>query len=215
MNAAEGASIAPKKRTRKARRKEVDPAFKPTQKGSHSDSESGYESDTPPVRRQNPKRSTTSSTSDGSGIIHSDARFSETGRRSVAGGRKRIRVDKSNPAESVTHDGVINAGSASTSDLDPAPPPPSPENGKPGESSKTSWFFSRMLQGMKNFWGKTETTTTTTTPSNGQMEYNNSSDTSSRETIAYNSKESITPDPGIPLSTNYPFGSVSEGVSDH
>jgi len=120
------------------------------------------------------------------------------------------------------HDEVKTTDSSSTNSL-PIPPPPSPENGKPEEGSKTSWFFSRMLQGMKNFWAKTETTTTTTSHTNDQMEYTNSSSGksgekglsngssnkklnnskgssgSSHDTVAYNSKETITPDPGISL----------------
>eukprot|EP00026_Physarum_polycephalum_P008229 Phypoly_transcript_08308.p1 GENE.Phypoly_transcript_08308~~Phypoly_transcript_08308.p1 ORF type:complete len:488 (+),score=56.60 Phypoly_transcript_08308:26-1489(+) len=209
MKPAEGASSGPKKRSRRAKRKEVDPTFKPTRGGSNSDSGSGYDSDTPAVRRQNPKRNATT-TGDGSRIIYNSGRFSESGRKPTAGNRKRIRLDEPNSANS-THDGVISAGSNPL----PMPPPPSPENGKPeeGGSAKTSWFFSRMLQGMKNFWAKTETTTTTTT-TNDQMEYTSSSSdqvsgpsnkrlkvskgsssSGSRETVAYDSKDSITPDP--------------------
>lgn len=58
MDAVEGAN-GPKKRTRRIRKKEKDPAFKPTKRGgaASSDSESGYDSETPPARRTNPKRS--------------------------------------------------------------------------------------------------------------------------------------------------------------
>lgn len=176
-------------RRAKAKKKASDPAYRPSN-SDNSDSGSGYDSDpsASSIRRQNPVRGATT-TNDGLRINYAgtpktsdppvQGRKRSASVTSTTSKRRKIALDRQ---ESKTE---IPISSIRREEKQPS------DEGKPEpEGGKTTWFFSRMLQGMKNFWTKTDNATTTT--SNNNDKKSGASD-SNKETVAYNSNDTNAP----------------------
>lgn len=211
MDSIDEERVPPRKKPRRAKRKAVDPTFKPARNKHASDSDSGFDSE-PSIntRRQNPPRSSTV-TNDGVRRNYSEARTADSARVN-----KKASTEAGGTRKRKTRDGDKENGDNDMPRTEEYDSTPATENdiGKPVPEGKTTWFFSRMLQGMKNFWTKNDTTTTTTSThdnnhNNDAMDYSQDSSgkkpsngpkkssDSSKETEVYDSKESEASAAGI------------------
>lgn len=171
----------PRKKARraKAKRKPSDPAYKPA--NGNSDSDSGFDSEpsVASLRRHNPRRNSTVGTNGGR-INYSEARTADpfTRKKAATVGASRKRKtrdgDKENGSSDIPKTEQYESLSADAASAI--------NNEKPVSEGKTTWFFSRMIQGMKNFWG--------TTVNNNNMEEPKKSSDSNKETEAYGANAS-------------------------